>query len=42
MRRMPVHGRTQCNEKEAPYASRFFVVSVYSDGTMSADLGHIA
>ena len=27
---------------EIPYESRFFVVSVYSDGTMSANLGHIA
>ena len=38
-----VRGRTLANgiSTEAPYESRFFVVSVYSDGTMSADLGHI-
>lgn len=37
-------GRTLANgiSTEVPYESRFFVVSVYSDGTMSADLGHIA
>ena len=37
-------GRTLANgiSAEVPYESRFFVVNVYSDGTMSANLGHIA